>query len=502
MKILLVDDERLLLDSLEASLDWESHGITWVGKATSGDTALKLCEEQLPDLVITDIKMSPMDGLTLTQKLRELYPNIKVIIMSSYKDFEYARHAIELGVSSYLLKLNTVKEELLYAIERVRNEIDRNIPSLSQNENVSILNIFKGIDLNDSMIAPLADEKYIMFAIHISPETEKRLFEPTEIRPLVASLNQRGLTALDSPNCYLFYPLKDEQVKSIRNIMIRLKSQLSITFGNVSIVASNVVNKYQAVLAYNQSNQLLRKCFFEGKNSVLVWSENDTIETTPLYTPAPYQDFIFDATSGNYVLLKEKLLTLYDDIETLQCIGKRNLLNMVEHLMMLIYKTLRTDIDNTDILETIQDIGNILYLEDLKHVTDWLMHHISERSNYSHMSPMIKRCIDYIYAHYSDLLSLGVIAEHMNISATYLSKAFNTETGENITDFIHRCKMEYAKKMLILDEKLEIKKIASALSFDSASYFTYLFRNYTGYSPTGYRKQAHENVLETPRKDQ
>ena len=103
-KVLLVDDEAEVIEVIEQRIQWDDLGFTVVGNATNGVKALELVEKLQPDVVITDIKMPYMDGLTLCKKLKELYQKVKVIIFSGFDEFEYAKEAIKIEAEEYILK--------------------------------------------------------------------------------------------------------------------------------------------------------------------------------------------------------------------------------------------------------------------------------------------------------------------------------------------------------------------------------------------------------------
>ncbi|WP_159067682.1 response regulator, partial [Paenibacillus ihuae] len=103
-KVMLVDDEILIRESIRECVDWEKEGFIYCGDAPDGELALPLIEQQLPDILITDIKMPFMDGLELSSVVRQRLPQIKIIILSGHNDFQYAQTALRLGVEDYCLK--------------------------------------------------------------------------------------------------------------------------------------------------------------------------------------------------------------------------------------------------------------------------------------------------------------------------------------------------------------------------------------------------------------
>ncbi|MCR5108632.1 MAG: response regulator [Lachnospiraceae bacterium] len=122
IKLFLVEDEIVMRDGIKKHIDWEKEGIEFVGEASDGELAYPLISERKPDIVITDIKMPFMDGLKLSALVKKILPDTKIIILSGYDEFSYAREAIRLGVTEYLLKPIS-PAALLESIRKVRDNI-------------------------------------------------------------------------------------------------------------------------------------------------------------------------------------------------------------------------------------------------------------------------------------------------------------------------------------------------------------------------------------------
>ena len=157
-RIMLVDDEEEVRKAMIRKMDWESLGFTVVGDAENGQDALEKIEQLEPDVVMTDIRMPYMDGLTLTARIREKYPSIKILIFSGYDDFEYAKQAIKLKVTEYILK-PVNGEELASILNRIRISLDeeieqrRNLSALQESYQGS-LPILRELFLNDLVRQP------------------------------------------------------------------------------------------------------------------------------------------------------------------------------------------------------------------------------------------------------------------------------------------------------------------------------------------------------------
>ena len=122
--LFLVEDEAVIREGLKNTIPWEQYGYRFVGEAADGEMALPLIRQVRPDVLITDIKMPFMDGLSLARMVNAELPRTKILIMSGYDDFEYARTAIELGVEQYLLKPVT-KQTMKKVLVELREKIEQ-----------------------------------------------------------------------------------------------------------------------------------------------------------------------------------------------------------------------------------------------------------------------------------------------------------------------------------------------------------------------------------------
>jgi len=122
-KILIVDDESILRNGLKHMCNWEKEGFEIVGESSNGNEALEIIEKERPNIVITDIVMPEMNGIELTKKIKDNYPEIKVLILSSFSEFNYIRETFKHGVYDYLLKTNVNTETVLPILKSMAKEI-------------------------------------------------------------------------------------------------------------------------------------------------------------------------------------------------------------------------------------------------------------------------------------------------------------------------------------------------------------------------------------------
>ena len=122
-KIFLVEDEYIVREGIKNKIDWQSLGLEFVGEASDGEVGLELIEKTKPDVVMTDIKMPFMDGLTLSREVKKILPNTEIILLTGYSDFEYAREGMRIGVAEYLTK--PIKPaEITQTLESVLKKIE------------------------------------------------------------------------------------------------------------------------------------------------------------------------------------------------------------------------------------------------------------------------------------------------------------------------------------------------------------------------------------------
>ncbi|MEI3229283.1 MAG: response regulator [Lachnospiraceae bacterium] len=124
IKVFLVEDEIIIREAIHKMIPWAEYGFELIGEAKDGEMALPLIKKSKPDVLITDIKMPFMDGLTLSRLVKKDLPNTKIIIISGYDDFDYARQAIALGIEQYLLKPIS-KDEFLEVLEGIRSKYEK-----------------------------------------------------------------------------------------------------------------------------------------------------------------------------------------------------------------------------------------------------------------------------------------------------------------------------------------------------------------------------------------
>lgn len=185
-KLLLVDDEIIIREGIEKMIPLERYGIQIMGGCSNAFEALDYMLDEMPDILICDIKMPKMDGLELIRKAKSLYPNIQTIVLSGYDEFEFAREALKLGVKEYLLK-PCEKSELLSALERVCNDIDIRYKKMNKNVNERNAKISHLKKILMELGASVQDKQKIQYELQKIMEGSDELFTEALVQLVVAT---------------------------------------------------------------------------------------------------------------------------------------------------------------------------------------------------------------------------------------------------------------------------------------------------------------------------
>ncbi|MBD3922454.1 response regulator [Paenibacillus sp. PR3] len=169
LKVMLVDDELLVRLGIKSLIDWENHNFEFIGDAADGEKALELMERQVPDILLTDIVMPRMDGLALIEAVKQRYPRMLVIVLSSHNEFDYVRKAMKLGARDYLLKTSLKPSELLDLLVEAAQKLAADHTTLSSTQSSipavddrrsrmthKLLHLLKGV--NDDEAVSMANE--------------------------------------------------------------------------------------------------------------------------------------------------------------------------------------------------------------------------------------------------------------------------------------------------------------------------------------------------------
>ncbi|MBD0380910.1 response regulator [Paenibacillus sedimenti] len=537
IKVLLVDDEEWIRLGLREQMEWESLGLEIVGEAPNGAIALEMVDKYQPEIVVSDIRMPGMDGIQLMEAIHTRFPNIIIIVISGYSDFEYAKKAITFRVFDYILKPieeEKLEETLIRAVQRIIEENNKKEDLLKLN-----------MKLNESGI--LAKEKFLT---HLVQGTDLSLEEiQTGIAknglsfawPRMAAVVIRAenfeAVAVDKYKKdtelagYVLYNVVHELIQDYDNSivfrnyskqgeLILLKGfdteaysliveEIYAKCGHIIDVVTDIVrfklyvgigrefmNMREAGRSYTQAVQAVQNAgIVQGSRIIhfdLIDSRNDYYmypedkEKTLLY----YLENSYKTQA--FVLIEDCL----NEIHSSPTIHPQSIRNTVLELTMNIKKALKK---YNCLLEDLLQEPNIhdKIMKDLftiSELKEWSMEAASKAMEFiadnkkSGSRKTMDEIVEYLNKRYGENINLNSVADTFFVNPAYLSRIFKSETGYNFNEYLNKVRMDAALKLL-MQENLKMNDISEMVGYGNVSYFLKKFKEYFGCTPTEYKRK-------------
>lgn len=529
-KLLIADDEPLVQVGIKSMLPWETMQIEISGIASNGQAALSLIEEDMPDIVITDIKMPIMSGLELARTCQQRFGDHSpaFIILTSYEDFELAREALTYRVSDYLVKLELTPDLLRESIERIlarlkdsstKEELPeerRALYSYHDKFFISLLhNLFESREqfllqcrelkinfdsagyvccyfeiVNDST-ETLSDAKQVNL-FHSSFQMSKELFSKYQFcYDMILDLHHFALIFCFSENASATFR------ENLRNTIADVGNTLHNYF-NVSLHAG-VGTWVSDPLAITESYQYARDAFS------ITSADNPTAFFDDCHRIEDYKK------SFNFAIFKDDLARAYEEFDadtldsTLTEIIDLFASHPGHHLQALdcasniLYLSISLLPNGEELVSGIfsdsPDNYRTLYkMTTMEQVIDWLTYFrdslcdIFREHKKEFRKPIVSQVKTYIKEHVREHLSLNEVAAVFAISPNYLSQLFAKYNDVGYNDYVTQCKIDEARKLLA-SGSYKVYEVAEMLGFVSAFYFSKVFKKVVGVPPTEYMQK-------------
>ena len=424
--VLLVDDEEDAVQVIMKKINWESMGFRIAGYAGNGIEALEMAEKAQPDVVMTDIRMPYMDGLSLSRKLKELYPNIRIIIFSGFDDFEYAREAIQIEVEPYLTAVSVKK----LAEEHVREKWDCRIFS------------------------------YLGEIIIITQLSEKReVTDYTDYMDRFCKMARRVCRA--------------EVTAGIGRVCDEIKD-IPISYKGAADAVS-----YRVILGNTRSINITE---VNPKNADESWEERAVRQLFKMIRTGDRQSLEKAVSEcvrklfGRETSLQKYRLLIMEIITELFRFGSDNQL-----------KTEQIFGQNEDVYGEIMRMESVEAVQTWLMAVSARMQDmiLADRTNTT--KSFVKRAAEYVKEHYSDQeLSVEVVCKALGVSTSYFSTVFQKETGKTFVKYLTEFRMEKAAELLLTKEE-KTYLIAQKAGYSDPNYFSYVFKRQFGVPPSKYR---------------
>ncbi len=517
-KILIVDDEQLLRQGFIHMTDWYAMGYKIIGEASNGVEALEIIKTDRPDIVVTDVRMPVMDGIELTRLIKESYPDIEIIILSSYSDFGYVKETLKLGSYDYILKQKMKSKDLLEVLGNLKckiagkainngncdsglsKDIEAFYKSLCTDKNLDSRFIVKFIE---KLKIPLLEYNLRIVIIDfesISNGTNLKPQEQDDLNQLIQNVFSRNLSSVE--NLYSFKLLQNSIVFIFNYDSwddVALKHSLACCQDiitrkypvNLVILVTALFEEYKNIVKNVEKLLHLRAyTFYSGKNAIMFADDFQNTTSTLNYniqqldrqlSILDFKDIIAKVSdlvtqhynSSQYIepySLKKSFILLYHHI-IIKITERGYDLSLIDQRKFEFFIKIEETENVEDLLSVFRDILDIIYAF-IK----------SEQMNYSNV---IREIIKYLHENYNSNISLSSLAKQFHMNKNYLCEYFKQQTGKNFIDYLLNIRIDKSKELLLLPNH-HINDICYDVGFSNPSYFTKVFKNIIGLTPSEY----------------
>ena len=523
LRLLIVDDEKVTRDSLKEYLPWEELGIGTVETAKNGLAALELAHRSKPDIVITDVRMPKMDGIEFAVKIRELYPDVKIIFLSGYSDKEYLKSAIHLKAINYIEKpvnrkeiqsavrssVELCREETVKTAEteKLKSSLAESIPLIRQEialelvkENADLPKLLEKYDHDHSVFRQQDKGLLIPACIAINWKTPVVNDSQDVIRKNIAQL-LCGNTIVDCLTFLAGFQGSERIVlvtKGVSNDFFKKILEAVIVASDNHITASigvgYPVEELELLpLSYMEAAKAVERQFYYGEGNV--YHPEDVngrhyIINQDLYST--FRDFLKkDDEAGTRDLVKKltEQIGIFKDPDT------NHVKNIYFTLLLRIFEAAR----RKDLIDfAVEHEGSYIWqeIDDIKtlsRLSEYIFANLDAIFIRNEANDAISRktyeIINYIHDNYPNKnLSIKMIAEKTYLCQTYLCSFFKKSTGKTINEYINETRIEKARELL-KENRVKLYEIATDIGFADANYFSTIFKKYIGCTPSEYREK-------------
>ncbi|KKK38671.1 hypothetical protein WQ57_06660 [Mesobacillus campisalis] len=493
-RVLIVDDELLIRQGIKHYIDWEQEGFEVAGEASNGQEALQLIETAKPHIILTDIVMPIIDGEELTRIVKERYPEIEVIILSSFGEFDYVRSAFQSGVVDYILKPKLDAEGLLNVLKKAAGRIpglqlDGGGNGGSLPLSAIIEKAISGYETDFGKAALAGRFPYEYFCLLGTSPAE----QGDRIKQAVETAIPEGVfvpfQGRKDVRC-LFVNTGNQQFQALPGLARQLAEPENITLA----ISSEFTQLSNIKEAYNEILQLLDVSFYLSDRKVVNASDLPPLPPKPESFRHDY--FTEEIKRKNfehafsYLEAHAAGMSAQYDTEVFEF--KTFFGNIIFNITVLLgnmgYEVKELEKRKHAYFHGIEDAktaGNVLgqlssFIAEAKAC---IQSSVNQPDNAN-----LKKVMDYIREHYAEPLTLTEVARHFHFNPSYLSTYFSTHNQESFVEYVNRIRIEEASRLLV-HGSAPISEISGMVGFSDHSYFCKVFKKSTGLSPSQYRRK-------------
>jgi two-component system, response regulator YesN len=510
IKILIVDDEPIICQGLRLTIPWETYGFEVVGEAFDGKQALEYLFHHPIDIVLTDVRMPEMDGIQLAKAIYEQTPQTRVIVISGYEEFEYARESFRWGVKDYLLKPVDI-DELLTILQKLKVDIALERESDQKQHHDQIQQYFTQLILSQQPVNDVVLEEHTFCVIGSELENYATLIERysqselEQIRlqwknmfsSLFSNSHHKSLSFFTHPNLLLTFCYTEQDAYTLENDIEFLLKKVKEDWNGIAPLTFGISNVFQdfttAKIAYEQ--------VLEGLE------HKETLKNLPIVNIKLEKQQRKSSTKINELILVEALFRqdmnelkihvdqLFESLSSKQYHFSA-IVEVCCELYMTIERRLREVLSESALIDSNFHLSKPidlhtynsnewlkrLFLEDLEKCLTLI-----SNENMGKKSWVVEKAKDYILSHFHRDLKASEVANEIHITPNYFSMIFKKEFGQSFNEYLNELRIEKAKRLLT-ETSDRIFEIAEEVGYKEYKYFVQVFRKKTCMSPTEYRE--------------
>lgn len=538
-KLLIADDEQLERQALRFIIEKNLPDIQVIGETGDGVSAIHISESEKPDIVLMDIRMPGTNGLEAAKSIRELVPDAVIIMLTAMEEFAYAKEALSIGASEYLLKpvrpddlvrvlaavtvkIGEMKEKRQEEIH-LRKSLEDALPFIQMSfvydlisGNIKELAQFRErsrflgmkIDFGVALVLDIENFKQLTDR---DTELEKQILKQRIYQLVCNVVGDRGLVSpFSSDNLVVLLGFKEIYTPDFikddvhKTAMAIRESILSIL--NVSIrigIGRYYNNPLELHKSYLEAMNAKEQRFFVGDNQIIHVEDIPYLSTGPFNYPFHYERAVMDKVRcGDRKQAKKALRDLLNEIFKSRASIETIKACVLELLIVLSRSAVEggANLDQLTLLN-IKGINGLNDCNSQEQVEQWLLDSLdlfmdNMLKNRSSINVrVINKACDYIMENCHRNISLEEVAQTVHLSHFYFSRLFKQEKGCNFVDFITKVRVDRAKVML-QDPDYTVVQIATEVGYQDASYFCRVFRHATAMTPKQYRSEIGKNRAE------
>jgi len=527
IKIVIVDDEMLVRVGIKSLIDWEKHGFEIVGDASDGESAIKIIDTTLPDIVLTDIKMPNTDGLWLIERIKAKYPHMRIIVLSCYNDYQFVKTAMKLGADDYILKLSMKADDLLELLLDTRDKvIEQNKRRICEEQDSfdegylkykNMFNLLLEKEMDCSTSSDIINIKYlrrwkILAVIKMHGFSMLKSYGKTAERLLFNFLEQRiarrnnGIISDYKENEFVILISFDEDINKVYNLSNRVFNDLIHSVKkylnySVSLGISPFFESLEEVREnYLRAKEALSCSFYSIDGGQYQYPADIPNKSEPLVFEKQMEDQLkLLIETGDQTQLNKYITQIINLIKTKQP-EQEAVTQMFFDIIGCFVTVLKCyDIHINEVLsDELPVYQQILAFDFFNQAENWLYNfsecccRLMEDKRKSICRKEVLLLIDYMKKNYFEDFNLKRASNFVHFSESYISRIFKEETGKNFIEYLAHIRIEKAKELLKTTDYLSYE-IAQKVGYTNINYFGRVFKKITGISPIEFRKS--ENVI-------